>query len=253
MQKSSKKEPALSAAGTIKIHAFLAQSGVASRRRAEELVQQGKVTVNGQLAQVGQRIDPAIDSVTFNGKKIQSAQNHLYFLLNKPPGLVSTTSDDLGRPTVLSVLPKEILKKAGRLYPVGRLDLESEGLLLLTNDGELAQKLTHPKYEVTKTYHVQLDRLPSDKALSHLERGVRLKDGFAQVDTIEELSNEYPDDQIWFSLSVHEGRNRLIRRLWERLGYDVIRLIRVSFGEFSLDQLDGKRWMQVDSPMVSSS
>ncbi len=231
-----------------KIHAYLAHCGVASRRRAEELVQQGKVKVNNLTAKLGQRIDPSLDKVEVGGLIVKPPVQSVYFLLNKPPGIVSTTNDELGRPTVLSLLPKVLLSQVGRLYPVGRLDIESEGLLLLTNDGALAQKLTHPRFEVNKTYHVQLDRQPSGKALAHLHRGVRLKDGLAMVDDIKPLRAEHPIDQAWFSLTVHEGRNRLVRRLWERLGYDVKRLIRVSFGQFSLEQLGGKRWIQVDAP-----
>lgn len=247
MQKSSQDTP-VNQNTSVKIHAFLAHSGVASRRRAEELVSQGRVTINGVKAVIGQRIDPEKDAVAVNGKPIQRAVKSVYFLLHKPAGYVSTTNDELGRPTVLSLLPKTLLSQVGRLYPVGRLDIDSEGLLLLTNDGALAQKLTHPRFEVTKTYHVQLDRQPSGKALSHLHRGVKLKDGLAMVDSIDPLFENHPVDQVWFSLTVHEGRNRLIRRLWERLGYDVKRLIRVSFGQFSLEQLGGKRWIQVDAP-----
>ncbi len=247
MQKSSQDKLA-NQTQTVKIHAYLAHCGVASRRRAEELVDQGKVAINGRKATIGQRIDPEKDRVVLDGKPIQRAVKFVYFLLHKPAGYVSTTNDELGRPTVLSLLPKALLNQVGRLYPVGRLDIDSEGLLLLTNDGALAQKLTHPSFEVNKTYHVQLDRQPSGKALSHLHRGVKLKDGLAMVDSIDPLHENHPVDQVWFSLTVHEGRNRLIRRLWERLGYDVKRLIRVTFGQFSLEQLAGKRWMQVDEP-----
>ena len=238
---------------TEKIHAYLAHCGVASRRRAEELVSQGKVTINGIKAIIGQRINPENDIVAVDGKPLRNTVKSMYFLLHKPAGYVSTTNDELGRPTVLSLLPKALLKQVGRLYPVGRLDIDSEGLLLLTNDGALAQKLTHPSFEVTKTYHVQLDRQPSGKALSHLHRGVKLKDGLAMVDSIDPLHENHPIDQVWFSLTVHEGRNRLIRRLWERLGYDVKRLIRVSFGEFSLDQLRGKRWIQVEKSALEQT
>lgn len=133
-----------------KIHAYLAQLGVASRRKAEAMVQQGNVKVNGQTALVGQRIDPQQDTVTVNGKAIAPSpvtnQEHLYFLIYKPVGYVSTTSDELGRKTVLDLIPPQ----TARLYPVGRLDIESEGLMLLTNDGELTQKLTHPSYEIKK-------------------------------------------------------------------------------------------------------
>ncbi|MCA9372761.1 rRNA pseudouridine synthase [Candidatus Woesebacteria bacterium] len=237
---------------TVKLHAYLARCGVASRRQAEKLIGQGRVEVNHKIATIGLRINPQKDQVWLDQTLITPSAIQRYFLVDKPKGLISTTQDELGRSTVLSLLPIAVKKEAGRLYPVGRLDKDSEGLLLLTNDGVLAQKMTHPKYEVQKTYHVQLDRKPSSRALAHLHRGVRLKDGLAMVDACETITEGYTEDQFWYEVTVHEGRNRLIRRLWERLGYDVLRLIRVSFGQFQLDQLEGEAWKEVPATDIGT-
>lgn len=242
--------PTSAAVKTEKLQKVMAHAGVASRREAEKLISAGKVTVNQLPATIGQRINPQADLVVVNGKALALAPAHRYFLVNKPVGVVSTTSDELGRPTVLDILPKKLRLEAGRLYPVGRLDKDSQGLVLLTNDGALTQRMTHPKFSTQKTYHVQLDRLPTFKALQRLEQGVELKDGWAQVDSLMRLRDQYPEDEVWFALTVHEGRNRLIRRLWERLGYEVQTLIRVQLGPYSLEHLEAanQRWTEVDAP-----
>ncbi len=223
----------------------MADVGITSRRKAELLIGEGKVQVNGKVANIGQRIDPDQDQVKFGGQILNPQVEKRYFIVNKPVGVVSTTSDELRRPTVLSLLPEDIRKDITlRLFPVGRLDIDSAGLLLLTNDGGLAQRLTHPKFEIAKTYHVRLDRRPTSLALSRLEKGVKLSDGWAHVQEFSRLKNDH-DDQIWFELTVTEGRNRLIRRIWERLGYNVEELIRISMGTLRLDQLRGKTSQEI--------
>lgn len=226
---------------SIKIHAFLASQGIASRRKAEEMVAAGRVTVNGAPAEIGQRIDPEKDQVSMDGEPLTAvAEEHKYFLVYKPVGYVSTTSDELGRKNVLQILPKI----PGRLYPVGRLDLESEGLMLLTNDGDLAYKLTHPKFEIEKTYQITLDRDISEAAFDHLYKGVRLKDGFAATKKLEFAD---PDKLNVLNITVTEGRNRLIRRMLERVGYEVTKLVRIQMGPFSIDDLAGKQYLKLDS------
>lgn len=219
---------------TIKLQKYLAQAGICSRRKAEEAVSAGKVTVNGQPAHIGQRIDPAQDKVIFEGRAVQPATEKRYFLVYKPAGLVSTTSDELNRPTVLSLLPDV----ADRLYPVGRLDLESEGLMLLTNDGQLTQELTHPSREVPKTYKVLVAGIPSTKALNHLSRGVRLKEGYTHLAEVEILKHE--NNNTWLEITIHEGMHRQVRRMLERVGYDTLLLIRTKMGRFDLDMLEGR-------------
>lgn len=229
----------------------MAQAGVASRRKAEELIAAGQVKVNNIKATIGQRIDPSHDQVEWGGRTLNPSQNKRYFLVNKPVGVVSTTSDELGRPTVLSLLPPNITQEPNlRLFPVGRLDVDSQGLLLLTNDGQLTQQLTHPKFQVQKTYLVRLDRHPTSLALSRLQKGVKLKDGWAHVLEFHRYHNQH-EDQVWFKVSVDEGRNRLLRRIFDRLGYKVIELVRISMGPLNLDQLEGKTWLEIPLPQLN--
>ncbi|MBP7740717.1 rRNA pseudouridine synthase, partial [Candidatus Woesebacteria bacterium] len=191
---------------TIKLQSFMSHAGIASRRASEKLIEDKKVLVNNQTAHIGQRIDPTRDTVVVSGKAIEKPEKFRYFLVNKPVGYVSTTSDELKRRTVLKLLPQNIKE---RLYPVGRLDIESEGLLLLTNDGTLAQKLTHPSHKVRKTYHVIVRGTPTFKALNHLRNGVKLKDGFTKKAEVEVLLKD--DGQTTLEITIKEGRNRQIR------------------------------------------
>lgn len=216
---------------TVKLHAFLAQHGYGSRRSVEELIAEGKVRVDGKVATVGQRVT-GDEAIKINGKLITVTETTIrYFLINKPVGVVSTTSDELGRPTVLSLLPTI----PERLYPVGRLDIDSEGLMLLTNDGELANTMTHPRYGVEKIYRVTVDGVPSEKAIDHLERGVRLKEGYTNPATVENIKEK--GGQTTFEITISQGWNQQVRRMCERVGYTVVRLVRISFGPFILDSL----------------
>lgn len=231
---------------SIKLQAAIAHAGITSRRKAEELISTGKVTVNGERAHIGQRVNPTKDSITVNGKKLESAQENLrYFLVNKPVGVVSTVKDEQGRKTVVSLIPKIPV----RVYPVGRLDIDSQGLLLLTNDGALAQKLTHPSFEVPKTYQVHVSGKMTPKALNHLRRGVKLREGFTQPAEVTVLVKE-PDETI-FEITIHEGRNRQVRRMCERVGYEVTQLIRVSFGPFTLDDLEEAPYKEIFKNSIS--
>lgn len=238
-----------------KLQAALAHAGVASRRQAESLIAAGQVTVNGQTAHLGQRIDPAQDVVKVQQKTISlQPQQPLYILVNKPAGYVSTTADELGRPTVLELLPPELTQE--RLYPVGRLDIDSQGLLLLTNDGQLAYRLTHPKFEIAKTYQVTLDRGISELALAHLQRGVKLKDGWAKPQSVLGPTLEVArPGSTELQVTITEGRNRQVRRMLERVGYQVTILERVKFGPWSLEDLDGQVFKKIhltaSSPTLS--
>lgn len=229
----------------IKLQAALAHAGIASRRQAEVLIERGLVKVNGRRAVIGQRVIPGKDRIEYKGRKITTAEPLAYVLLNKPLDVVSTTKDELGRRTVLSLLPPSLRKV--RLYPVGRLDHDSQGLMLLTNDGELAHRLTHPSFEVPKMYYVKLDRPPTDKAVEHLRRGVKLTDGFTQPAEVELLPER---GTAWLSIVIHEGRNRQVRRMMERVGYQVVELTRVTFGILSLKQLGHQQYQQLTPNMV---
>lgn len=231
-------------AETIKLQVVLARAGLGSRRACEKFIEQGRVTVNQKTASIGQRVNPDEDSIAFDGKALANEQDHVYFLINKPAGVVSTAADELDRATVLSVLPDTITQRY-RLYPVGRLDIDSEGLLLLTNDGQATHRLTHPSFGIEKTYEVLLDREPSRAALNHLRSGVKLKDGFADAKQVRILQRT--PQGLWLSLTIAEGRNRQIRRMMERVGYEVQRLIRVRFGSWHLSDLENKTYKQLES------
>lgn len=225
---------------TVKLQAYMSQLGIASRRKSEELIQNGLVKVNDEIAHIGQRINPEKDKIEYNGNVYNQKETKRYFLVDKPVGYVSTTSDELGRKNVLELLPKDLNE---HLYPVGRLDIDSEGLLLLTNDGLLAQKLTHPKYEIEKTYHVFTKRNPSFNAVMHLRKGVKLKDGYTQPAKVERLSKD--ESGAWTEITIKEGRNRQIRRMMERVGYPVEKLVRMSMGPLHIDMLEGEQVIEL--------
>lgn len=232
-------------ANTPKLHAFLAHAGVASRRKAEEMIQEGRVKINGHIATIGQRVNPSVDKVELDGKPISQTETIVLYLINKPVGVISTTSDELGRQTVIDFLQKEIgsKNKLPRLYPVGRLDQDSEGLMLLTNDGELAQKMSHPSFETEKTYHVTVEGHPTEKALNHLEHGVLLKEGMTSPATVEVLQSQNNTTKL--AITIHEGRYHQVKRMLLRVGYEVIKLVRVQMGPYRLEDLEGKKWKQV--------
>lgn len=231
---------------TVKLQAFLSQAGIASRRASEILIADGKVLVNGCVAHIGQRINPSKDTVVYNGETISSNEKKRYFLIDKPAGYVSTTNDEMGRNTVTHLLPKDVTQ---RLYPVGRLDMDSEGLLLLTNDGELTQILTHPKYEVEKTYHVFTTREPSFNAIMHLRKGVRLKEGYTNPAQVERLSSDHFG--AWTEITIDEGRNHQVKRMMERVGYPVEKLVRMSMGPLHIDMLEGRRLIELSEADIA--
>jgi 23S rRNA pseudouridine2605 synthase len=231
---------------TVKLQAYMGKAGIASRRKSEKLIEDGKVKVNDDVAHIGQRIDPNVDKIEFDGQVINTAENKRYFLIDKPIDYVSTTSDEMGRRNVLQLLPKDLKE---RLYPVGRLDIDSEGLLLLTNDGEIAQQLTHPKYRVEKTYHVYTRRNPSFNAIMHLRRGVKLKDGYTQPAIVERLSKD--EEGSWIEITITEGRNRQIRRMMDRVGYSVEKLVRMSMGPLNMDMLDGEKVVELNEEQLA--
>jgi len=220
-----------------RLQKVLAQAGVASRRACEELIRQGRVQVNGQVVtELGTKVDPNLDEISVDGAPISGPVKKVYLILNKPPGYISTVHDPWGRPTVLDLIPHQ-----GRLYPVGRLDAESEGLLLLTNDGELTHLLTHPRYEHEKEYLVLVKGHPTDAVLSQLRRGVDLEEGRTAPAKVSRTSQkeglETPPGTTWLRIVIHEGRKRQIRRMCAAVGHPVQRLIRVRMGPIKLGNL----------------
>lgn len=215
--------PRPASTGQMPLNKYIAHSGICGRREAAEIVKKGLVKVNGDvISEPGHKV-ASTDEIKVNGKKIFLAKNLVYILLNKPKDFITTTDDPQGRKTVLDIIGKATTE---RVYPVGRLDRNTSGVLLLTNDGELAQKLTHPKNEIKKVYHVTLDKPLEKKDFERILNGVVLEDGSASVDVLA-----YPDikDKSQVGVEIHSGRNRIVRRIFEALGYDVKNLDRVIF------------------------
>lgn len=219
----------------IRLNKYLANAGIASRREADELIKNGFVKVNGKIvSEVGTKVKKS-DVVKFKNKIIDF-EKHVYILLNKPKGVLTTVSDDRGRKTVLDFFRGKVEE---RIYPVGRLDKDSTGILLLTNDGDLTKKLTHPKYNKKKIYHVFLNKELEKKDAESLVAGIKLEDGFMKFDTLA-----YPDPKSKkdIGIEIHSGRNRIIRRMFAELKYDVIKLDRVYFAGLTKKDLKRGKW-----------
>ncbi len=219
-----------------RLHKVLAHAGVASRRAAERLMQEGRVSVNGEVVRtLGALVDPQHDAITVDGRIVAAGEAPQYVMLNKPVGYVSTAHDERGRPTVL-----DLVQASGRLYPVGRLDADSEGLILLTNDGDFALRVTHPRYGVDKEYRVLVRGLPDPAAIAHLRDGVQLPEGYARPVAVEVLGRE--GQRTWLRIVLRQGWKRQVRRILAAVGHSVERLIRVRIGELALGDLPVGRW-----------
>ena len=219
----------------------MASCGVCSRRKADEHIEEGEVKVNGKvIREMGFKVDPKNDTVTFKRKRVQPAKEHTYIILFKPRNFITTLSDPHGRPTVLDLVPKKISKM--HIFPVGRLDWNSEGLLILTNDGDYAQKVLHPKQEIPKTYEVKVEGEVTEKDIQKLLKGVSLDDGKAKALEVKPFKKSSQGSHTWLRITVTEGRNRLIRRMLERLGHSVMRLRRISIGRLKVGQLKAGEW-----------
>ena len=226
------------------LNKFIAWSGVCGRREAADLIKAGKVTVNDKLV-----IDPPHrvsqkDTIKVNGKKISIQKNLVYILLNKPKDYLTTTDDPEGRKTVMDLVKKATTE---RIFPVGRLDRNTTGVLLLTNDGEVAQRLTHPKYEVKKIYEVRLDKAVTKAQLDIIASGITLEDGFIQPDMVA-----YADakDKSVIGIEIHSGRNRIVRRIFEHLGFDVKNLDRVMYGIFTKKNIERGKWRMLSEKEI---
>ncbi len=217
-----------------RLQKLLARAGVASRRKAETLIRQGRVAVNGQvITETGFRADPERDGITVDGRPV-ALEPPVYYVVNKPRGVVTTMSDPQGRPTVADLARQ--LGIGARVFPVGRLDAETEGLLILTNDGSLAFRLTHPRYEVDKTYHALVEGVPGPVALRTLARGVPLEDGVTAPARARLVARD--GERTWIEVTIHEGRKRQVRRMCLAVGHPVVRLRRVRVGPLDLGDLD---------------
>lgn len=218
-----------------RLQKVLARAGLGSRRACEELIAAGRVTVDGEVAELGRRVDPETAKVEVDGVRVVVDPTRVYYLLNKPAGVVTTASDPQGRPTVVALVPPE-----PRVFPVGRLDLTTEGLLVLTNDGDLAHALTHPSRGVEKEYLVEVEGVPAPGVLRQLRTGVMLDDGPTAPARVSLLADR--GDHAAVEIVVHEGRNRQVRRMCDAVGHPVRRLVRTRVGPVADRSLRPGEW-----------
>lgn len=217
----------------VRLQKLIASTGLSSRRKAETMIASGRVTVNGMVVtELGTKVDPERDHVKVDGKHLTAAQPFVYLILNKPKNVMSTLDDPGGRTTV-----KDFLRGVSvRVFPVGRLDFDSEGLMLLTNHGDLAQALLHPRYHVPKTYLIKVKGILTDEEIARLERGVRLDDGMTGPACVKKVKKA--EQNSWLELTIREGRKHQVKRMLEAIGHVVIKLVRIRMGPLSLGNLD---------------
>ena len=224
-----------------RLQKLIAAAGIASRRHAEEMIAAGDVTVNGEVVKtLGTKADPARDHIKVRGRLINPLLNErekIYVLLNKPRGYLTSLADPEGRPLVKELVPAAL----GRLHPVGRLDFNTEGLLLLTNDGDLTNYITAARNNVAKVYEVKVKGIPPEPAIERLRRGVLLEDGVRTAPAEIKRTDE-TDNNVWFEVVLHEGRNQQIRRMFDVIGHSVVKLRRVKIGFLEDDRLAPKQW-----------
>jgi pseudouridine synthase len=228
----------------MRVNKYLASLGIASRRKADEMILAGKVQLNGKiLTEVGKQIIPEEDAITVNSKEVGKKIEKVYLMLNKPKGIISTVSDDRGRKTVLDIVTTE-----PGVFPVGRLDEDSTGLILLTNDGDLAFRLTHPKYEVEKTYRLLVHIKMTTTQMEKLRKGVKLEDGMTAPAKINKIWGT--NEETVLEVKIHEGRKRQIRRMCEVLGLPLVELERVAIGSLLLGEMEYGKYRKLSEKEI---
>lgn len=230
--------------GKVRLQKYLAEAGVASRRKSEELIEQGLVRVNGQTASIGDKINPKKDTVTVRGKKIVKQKSHTYVMLHKPRGFITTMSDEMDRKCVAELI-KDV---PGRVYPVGRLDRDSEGMLLFTNDGEFANAMTHPAKHVPKTYRVTVRPTVTEEQVTALTTGIIIDDRKTAPAEVRIITRE--EGRVVLEIILYEGRNRQIRKMCEEVGLEVARLKRTAIGSVKLGMLKQGDWRELTEEEV---
>jgi 23S rRNA pseudouridine2605 synthase len=235
---------------TQRLQKLIASAGITSRRHAEDLIKSGKVTVNGKIvSELGAKADPKVDHIKVNGRLINpllQRQQHVYVLLNKPKGYLTSMSDPEDRPLVIDLLPKSL----GRLHPVGRLDFNTEGLLLLTTDGELTNIVTSARNKVTKIYRVKVKGTPGEKAVEQLRRGVVIDEG-ERTAPAEVRRLRTSTENAWFEVKLYEGRNQQIRRMFDAIGHSVVKLLRSQIGPIEIGPLRVGDWRHLTAREIS--
>ncbi|MFC3198695.1 pseudouridine synthase [Parapedobacter deserti] len=230
--------------GLIRLNRYIANSGICSRRKADELIQAGVVTVNGNVVnELGVKVDPSKDEIRYNGERLKR-EKMVYVLLNKPKDYITTTDDPQERRTVMQLVAKATKE---RIYPVGRLDRNTTGLLLLTNDGNLAEKLSHPRNNVVKLYNVELDKNLNQGDFNKIAFGLELEDGFVKPDAISYVQGGSKRE---IGVQIHSGKNRIVRRIFEHLGYNVVKLDRVVYANLTKKDLTRGRWRYLEEKEI---
>ena len=221
----------------IRLQKYLAETGIASRRKCEEFILQGRVKVNNQIAQLGTKVNPDVDEILFDNKKIDQTEELVYILLNKPIGYVTTAKEQFARDSVL-----DLVKVKQRIVPVGRLDMYTSGALLLSNDGDFIYKITHPKHEINKTYTVTLKGMVTKEDVQNLEKGVKIEDYITKPATVKILKTDVEKNQSRLEITIHEGKNRQIRKMCEAIGKKVQALHRTKIGNIDVKDLKLGTW-----------
>lgn len=228
----------------IRLNRYIANAGICSRRKADELIEAGVITVNGEaVSELGYKVNPAKDEIRYNGELLKR-EKMVYVLLNKPKDYITTTDDPQERKTVMQLVEKASRE---RIYPVGRLDRNTTGLLLMTNDGDLAEKLSHPRNNVTKIYQVELSKSLSQGDLNKIGFGIELEDGFIKPDVVSYVQGGSKRE---IGIQIHSGKNRIVRRIFEHLGYEVVKLDRVVYANLTKKDLPRGRWRYLDEKEI---
>ena len=221
----------------IRLQKYLAEAGIASRRKCEEYIEQGRVKVNNEIATIGRKINPEVDIVIFDNKKIDKKKENVYILLNKPIGYVTTSKDQFSRDSVL-----DLVKVKQRVVPVGRLDMYTSGALLLSNDGDFVYKVTHPKHEINKTYTVTVKGIVTQEEIEQLEKGVKIEDYVTKPAKVKILKTDIEKDVSRLEITIHEGKNRQVRKMCEAIGRKVQALHRSKIGNIDVKDLKLGTW-----------
>lgn len=241
---SKKTTPTNETSDKVRLNRFMSMCGVCSRRKADEHIEDGQVRVNGKVVyEMGLKVDPLEDEVFFKKQRLKLVEDFTYLVVYKPRSVLTTLDDPLDRPTILEIIPKKYKKL--KLFPVGRLDWNSEGLLILTNDGDYAQNILHPNKNVPKTYEVKIEGKFLQKDADKLVRGVTIPGGKARAVKIDTIKKSTSGTHTWIKITVVEGRNRLIRKMMEKLGYSVMRLRRISIGNLKVSHLKAGDWAEL--------
>ena len=226
----------------LRLNKYLASQGIASRRKADQIIEEGKIQINGRrVFEPGLKINPETDRVKVNGKSLGTKPQLVYFIFNKPRNVVTSTSDPKGRPTVLDFFKK--IRK--RVFPVGRLDWGTEGLLLITNDGDFSWKITNPRSEIQKTYHAKLDGQVTRAKLEKLKKGVSIVGGKVRATHIKHIKKK-SDKKDWVQITITEGKNRQVRKMFQKIGFDVVKLKRTAIGQLRLSGLKPGEYRTMD-------